>query len=96
MYTEIVSSHLEMYCLLKLKEELMRKVSFIFHAAEKSNMYYYSTSLSRVQITPKTSTNISVFVLQMTGLTSFPQTSGKAENASFPDIVRLNKTVSLE
>ena len=39
MYTEIVSSHLEMYCLLKLKEELMRKVSFIFHAAEKSNMY---------------------------------------------------------
>ena len=87
-----------MYCLLKLKEELMRKVSFIFHAAEKSNMYYryYSTSLSRVQIRPKMSTNISVFVLQMTGLTSFLQKSGKAENASFPDIVRLNKTVSLE
>ena len=37
-----------------------------------------------------------VFVLQMTGLTSFLQTSHKAENASFPDIVRLNKTVFLE
>ena len=37
-----------------------------------------------------------VFLLQMTGLTNFLQTLHEAENASFSDIVRLNKTVFLE
>ena len=46
-------------------------------------LFVDTTSLSRVQITRKTSTNTSRYVLQKTGLTSFLQTSHVAENASF-------------
>ena len=75
----------------------------LFHYAKKhfldtNNIVYHSTSLSRVQTTPKTSTNISQYYLysRRPGLTGFLQTSHMAENASFSEIVGLNKTEVLE
>ena len=77
----------------------MRKVSFIFHAAKKSNVYYLLFNFTQ-QSTNNTQNEykcLMVFVLQVTSLTSFLQTSHKAENASFSDIIaRLNKTMFLE
>ena len=68
----------------------LSKIKYAWSASAKANCvnaFYYSTSLSRVlyiQITPKMSTTISVFVPQETGWTAFLQTSHMAENASFP------------
>ena len=55
----------------------------------------YSTSLRRVQITPEKSTDITryLYFRRPPGLTGFLQRSHEAENSSFPEIVRLNKTV---
>lgn len=48
-------------------------------------LFVDTTSLSRVQIILKTSTNISWYLLQKTSLTSFLQTSHVAENALFSE-----------
>lgn len=48
-------------------------------------LFVDTTSLIRVQITLKMSTNISRYVLHKTGLTSFLQTSHVTENASFSE-----------
>ena len=60
-------------------------------------LFVDTTSLIRVQITLKTSTNISRYVLQKTGLTSFLQTSHVAENASFSEKLKSrSQTVSIK
>lgn len=48
-------------------------------------LFVDTTSLSRVQIILKTSTNVSWYLLQKTSLTSFLQTSHVAENALFSE-----------
>ena len=75
----------------------------LFHYAKKhfldtNNIVYHSTSLSRVQNNTQNEYKYLtvLIVLQKTGLTGFLQTSHMAENASFSEIVGLNKTEVLE